>query len=370
MLVVFQFSLSALLLISTGLIYRQVDHMRTLDLGYNKDHLIYMSLRFDTAKTYPVFKRELQGDALIPGVTAAFQLPMNNRMKETGTRWDGWNPEANSYVFYDAVDFDYAETLGLELAAGRPFSEQFASDLAGAFLVNQTMLKQMDTISAEEAVGKMLSSWGTTGPIVGVLKDYHFQNARSMIEPQVISLGQDKLRYAVIRLQGGRIQNSLDRVKSAWQKVNPGHPFEYRFFDEAFDVMYRSDQLLGTILRSFALMGVLIACIGLFGLASFTAAQRSREIGVRRVLGASITGLAIRMAREFIVWVAAANVLAWPLAFLVTDSWLRNCAHRPGFGWWMFPAAAAGSIGAALLTVGFQTVRAARADPVRALKYE
>jgi putative ABC transport system permease protein len=369
-LVVFQFGLSALLLISTGIIYRQVEHMRTLKPGYDKDHLIYMHLRFDAAKTYPVFKRELRGDPLIPGMSASFQLPMHNTMQEWGTRWEGRDPKARTYVFYDAVDFDYVETLGLKLAAGRAFSERFASDRNGAFLVNQTMLKQMDCPSAEAAVGRILSAWRNTGPIVGVLEDYQFQNARNVIEPQVIALGGDKLRYAVVRLRGGRIPESLDRVRAAWKKVNPAHPFEYRFFDEAFDIMYRSDRMLGTILQGFSLMGVLIACIGLFGLASFSAEQRRREIGVRRVLGASVGGLAFKMTREFIVWVAVANVLAWPAAFFLTDSWVRECAHRPGFGWWVFLAAAVASIGTALLTVGFQTVRAARTDPVQALKDE
>ena len=369
-LVVFQFALSALLLIGTGVISRQVNHMRTMKLGYDKDHLIFLSLRTDTAKSFPVLKTELKSATLVQGATASFQLPTNNTMKETGTTWEGMDKEANHYVYYDDVDYDYVETLGLGLAAGRSFSRKFVSDAGGAFLVNETMVKQMGISSPAGAIGKILTSWNITGPIVGVLKDYNFQSARSAIEPQVVSLGRDKLRYAVFRLTGGLIQESLDRVKEAWRKVNPGHPFEYRFFDEAFENMYRDDERLGTMLKYFAFMGVMIACLGLFGLASFTAALRTKEIGVRKVLGASSPRLALLLGKEFFVWVAVANVLSWPVAFLAMNKWLETFAFRPAFGWWLFPAAAAGSLALALATVGYQAVRAARADPVESLKYE
>jgi putative ABC transport system permease protein len=369
-LVVFQFALSALLLVGTGVISRQVNHMRTMKLGYDKDNLVFLALREDTARTYPVLKNELQGDALVPGVTASFQPPMDNGMRETGTRWEGRDPEAELYAFYDDVDYDYVETMGLELAAGRPFSREFGSDAAGAFLVNERMVRQMNLSSPSEALGKSLTSWRKTGPIVGVLKDYHFQSAQSVIEPQVVSLGQDKLRFAVFRLKGGQIQDALNRVKAAWTKANPGHPFEYRFFDEAFDIMYRDDERLGTMLKYFALMGILVAGLGLFGLASFSAAQRTKEIGVRKVLGASTTRIAVLLAKEFLIWVAVANVLSWPVAFLLTNKWLAKYAYRPAFGWWLFLAAGAGSLAMALVTVGYQALRAARANPVASIKYE
>jgi ABC-type antimicrobial peptide transport system permease subunit len=374
-LVVFQFALSAFLLLGTGIVYRQVNHMRTMKLGYDKDHLIYLSLRNDTVKTYLPLKSDLQTEPLVRGVTASFQLPMNNEMRETGTSWEGKGPKAETYVFYDAVDYDYIETLGLSLIAGRAFSRDFAGDENGAFLINEKMAKQMNLSVPSEAIGRALTSWGVTGPIVGVLKDYHFQSARNIIEPQVVSLVRAKTsrspeRYAVFRLTGGRIQDSLDKIKSAWKKINPGHPFEYRFFDEAFDTMYRSDERLGAILKYFAVVGVLIACLGLFGLASFTAAQRTKEIGVRKVLGASTKGLVVLLSREFLVWVAVANLLAWPVAFLIMNNWLRNFASQAGFGWWLYVAVGAGSLAAAFATVGYQTLRAARANPVKALKYE
>jgi putative ABC transport system permease protein len=369
-LVVFQFALSAVLLIGTGVISRQVNHMRTMNLGYDKDNLIYVSLRTNAAKTYPALKNELRGEPLVLGVTASFQLPLNNGMKEMGTTWEGKDPEARTYVYYDDVDYDYPETMGLEFAAGRSFSRDRGSDLGGAFLVNERMVKLMNITSPSEALGKSVTCWGETGPIIGVLKDYHFLSARSVIEPQVVSLGQDRLRYAVFRLKGGEIQASLDRVKAAWTKVNPGHPFEYNFFDEAFDLMYRADERLGTMVKYFAVMGILVACLGLFGLAAFTAAQRTKEIGVRKVLGASMPSVAILLGKEFLVWVAVANVLAWPAAYFVTSQWLKNFAYRLAFGWWLFPAAAAGSLAMALLTVGYQALRAALANPVESLKYE
>jgi putative ABC transport system permease protein len=369
-LVVFQFALSAVLLVGTGVISRQVDHMRKMDPGYDKDHLVYVNLRTDAAKTYPALKTELQAEPLVPGVSASFQPPTNNGMRETGTSWEGKDPEARTYVYYDDVDFGYPETMGLALVAGRSFTPERPTDISSAFLVNERMVMLMGIRSPADALGKTLTSWGETGPIVGVLKDYQFMSARNVIEPQVISLGRDKLRYALFRLKGGQIQASLDRIKAAWVKINPGHPFEYHFFDEAFDVMYRADERLGTMVMYFAGMGILVACLGLFGLAAFTAAQRTKEIGVRKVLGGSTSGMVVLLGKEFLAWVAVANLLAWPVAYLVTSAWLKGFAFRPPYGWWLFPLAAIASLAAALVTVGYQALRAALANPVESLKYE
>ena len=369
-LVVFQFALSAVLLVGTGVISRQIDHMRKMDPGYDKDQLVYVNLRTDAVGTYPALKTELRGEPLVPAVSASFQPPMNNGMKEMGATWEGKDPEARTYVYYDDVDYDYAETMGLVFVAGRSFSPERPADMGGGFLVNERMVKLMGLPSPAEALGKTLSSWGETGPIVGVLEDYHFMSARSVIEPQVVSLGLDKLRFALFRLSGGRIQASLDRIRAAWSKVNPGHPFEPHFFDEAFDLMYRADERLGTMVKNFAAMGILVACLGLFGLAAFTAAQRTKEIGVRKVLGGSTSGMALLLGKEFLAWVAVANVLAWPLAYIVTSAWLRGFAYRPSYGWWLFPLTAIVSLAAALLTVGYQALRAALANPVDSLKYE
>lgn len=369
-LVVFQFTLSAVLLITTGVIFRQIAHMRAMNPGYGREHLIFLSLRTDAAQTYPVLKNELRGDPLVPGVTASFQLPMDNAMQESGTTWEGKDPSVPAYVYYDAVDFDYAETLGLQFAAGRPFSPEFGADQNGAFLVNERMVNLMNIPSPSDALGKPLTCWGKTGPIVGVLKDYHIHSARSAIEPQVISLGQDKLHYAVFRLPAGQIPAALNRIEAAWKKVNPGHPFEYRFFDDAFELMYRADERLGTMVKYFTFMSVAVSCLGLFGLASFTAAQRRKEIGVRKVLGASAQGIAILLGKDFLAWVAVANILAWPAAFALISNWLENFAYRPAFGWWLFPAAAGGSLALAAITVGYQTIRAALANPAGSLRYE
>jgi hypothetical protein len=193
-LVVFQFALSTLLLIGMGVVSRQVNYMRQMKLGYDKDHLVYVNLRTGTAKTYPVLKSELQGETLVPAVTASFQPPMDNGMRESGATWDGEDPDSPTFVFYDDVDYDYPETLGLEFAAGRSFSRSSSSDAGAGFLINERMVEIMNLSSPSEALGKSLTCWGETGPIVGVLRDYHFQPAQRAIEPQVISLGQDKLR--------------------------------------------------------------------------------------------------------------------------------------------------------------------------------
>ncbi len=178
------------------------------------------------------------------------------------------------------------------------------------------------------------------------------------------------LRFAVVRLKAGEIPASLDAVKSTWRKVYPQYPFEYKFFDEDFGRMYQSDARMGSILKVFAGMAVIIACLGLFGLASYTAEQRTKEIGVRKVLGASTPGIVLLLSKEFAKWVVTANLLAWPLAYLVMRKWLQGFAYKTGLAWWLFVLAGAGALAVALITVSYQAIRAALANPANALKYE
>jgi putative ABC transport system permease protein len=180
----------------------------------------------------------------------------------------------------------------------------------------------------------------------------------------------DYLFVAIVRLKAGDIQGSLDSVRAAWEEVNPLYPFEYRFFDQDFDQMYRADERMGAVLRVFAALAVIIACLGLFGLASFMAEQRTKEIGIRKVLGASAPGVVVLLSREFAKWVAMANLIAWPVAYLVMRGWLQDFASRRGIAWWLFAATGAGTLVIALLTVGYQAVRAALANPVESLRYE
>ncbi len=368
-LVVVQFGLSILLLIGTGVVTRQVDLMRNKKLGYEKDQLIYLPLRGETPKTYGVLKERLLGNPKILGVTATWQPPTSFGANSWNATWDGKDPNQRYLIGQALVDFDFTETMKIPMAAGRSFDKRYAADNGQTFLVNEEVPKLMG-LDPASAVGKRLNFMGIDGPIVGVMKNFHYQSVRVSIEPLAIVVDPQQAEFAVVRLEAGDIPGSLEAVKAAWTLVNPQYPFDYRFFDQDFEQMYRADERMGAVLKVFAAMAIMIACLGLFGLASFMAEQRKKEIGVRKVLGASATSVVVLLAKEFAKWVLAANLLAWPAAYLVMRGWLQGYAYRTGIAWWLFALVGAGTLVIALLTVSFQSLRAAQADPVKALKYE
>jgi putative ABC transport system permease protein len=368
-LVVIQFSLSILLLMGMGIVSRQIDYMRNKKLGYDKEQLIYMPLRGETAKNYAVLKERLLRDPKIQGVTATHQPPTSIGSNSWGATWDGKDPNQRFLIGIAYVDFDYPETMKIDMAAGRTFNKNYSTDNGKTFMVNEAVPKLMG-LDAAAAVGQRFNFQGIDGTIVGVMKNFHYQSVRQSIEPLAVVIEPEYLGFAVVRLEAGDVPGSLDAVKAGWLAVNPQYPFDFRFFDLDFDQMFRSDERTGSILKVFAVMAVIIACLGLFGLASFTAEQRTNEIGIRKVLGASAPGIVVLLSKEFAKWVLMANVLAWPVAYLAIRNWLQGFAYKTDIAWWLFPLVGTGTLVVALLTVSFQALRAARADPVSALKYE
>jgi putative ABC transport system permease protein len=376
-LVVVQFGLSILLLIGMGVVSHQINFMRGKKLGYDKDQLIYMPLRGDAVKTYQALKDKILRDPRIAGVTGSNMAPTGFGSNSWGATWDGKDPNQRYLIGMALVDFDFPETMKIGMAAGRPFDKKYSADRSGSFLVNEGVAKLMG-LDPAAAVGKQFNFIGIKGPIVGVMKNFHYQSVRASIEPLALVLTPKEFQsnpfsnvnFAVVRLKAGDVQGSLDSVRASWQAINSRYPFDYRFFDQDFDQMYRADERMGSVLKVFAALAVIIACLGLFGLASFTAEQRTKEIGVRKVLGASVPEIVVLLSKEFAKWVLAANVLAWPLAYLAMRNWLQAFAYKAGIAWWLFALAGAGALIVALLTVSFQAVRASHLDPARALKYE
>jgi ABC-type antimicrobial peptide transport system permease subunit len=368
-LVVVQFSLSIILLIGMGTVRQQIDFLRSKTLGYDKDNLLYLPLRGDAPKSYESLKAELLRSSRVAAVTGTGEPPAFIFNNSTGAEWDGKDPELQVLISNGVSDFDFVETMKIDMVAGRPFSKSYPGDKGRAFLVNEEVPKLMGLASAE-AVGKRFSFMGVDGMIVGVMKNYHFQSLRYAIEPLALVADPEVVTFAVVRLRAGEIPAGLDAVKSAWQAVNPLYPFEYKFIDEDFDQLYRADERLGVILNYFAAIAVLIACLGLFGLASFTAEQRTKEIGVRKVLGASVGGVVVLFSREFAKWVAIANLIAWPVGYFVMRKWLQGFAYRTVSAWWLFVLAGIGALAMALVTVSIQAFKAAQANPMNALKYE
>jgi hypothetical protein len=366
-LVVVQFSLSILLIIGSIVVYKQLNYMKNRRLGWDKEHLVYIYLRADIKKSYEALKTELIKDSRILGVTGTGQLPLRIGSNSSGSDWDGKDPELSVLIGYNAVDFDFIETLKIEMAEGRSFSREFSSDLSKTFIVNEEVMKIMEK---ESVIGERFSFVGVEGSIVGVMKDFHYQHIRNKIEPLAIIVSPDQVNYMIIRIPPGSISGSLQFVKKTWNSVIPNYPFEYTFLDETFDRMFRAEEKIGTVLKYFAGLAVFIACLGLFGLASFMAEQRTKEIGIRKVLGASVSQITLLLCREFFMLVLLANLIAWPAAYFVMKNWLQNYAYHTGLGLYVFAAAMAGALVVAVISVSFQAIRAAIANPVDSLRYE
>lgn len=366
-LVLVQFTLSIILIIGTIVIYRQVDFMKSKELGYDKEHLLYIPLRGNTCKSFDLVKSELLRESRVLNVTGTGHEPHHIGSNTSGFDWPGKDPNYSILISVNAVSFDYVETMKIEMVDGRSFSKEFTSDTANAFMVNEEMVRIM---GMESAVNQRLSYWSTDGTIIGVMKNFHFQTVDRKVEPLVLYVNPKNINYMVIRLAAGDIQAGIDYVKSTWERVVPNYPFDYGFVDQDLDRAYRGWENLGSLLRYFTILAILIASLGLFGLASFTAEQRTKEIGVRKVLGASVSNIIILMSKEFTKWVLLSNLIAWPIAYLMMNNWLQEFDNRISLNWWIFAATGILTLLIALTTVSYQSVRIAMTNPVKALKYE
>jgi len=366
-LVVLQFSLSVFLIIGTAVVYKQVQYMQNRPLGYNQEHLVYMPLQGDTQEKYTTLKAELLRESEVINVTASNHRPHMIGSNSGGVEWDGKAEDFRPLVSQNVVDFDYTATMGIELVEGRGFNTAFMADTAQAFLVNETLAEMMDK---ETVVGERFHFMGIDGHIVGVMKDFHYQSVRFNVEPLAVICYPPRVFFATIRVDGNNLNASMAAVEKVWNRVNPRYPFEYEFVDEQLSRLYRADQQVGALLKYFAALAVAIASLGLFGLSAFTAEQRTKEIGVRKVMGASVPGIVMLLGREFARWVLISNLIACPVAFLVMRDWLGAYAYRTALSWWVFGLSVLLSMIVALVTVSYQSVRAALINPARSLNYE
>jgi ABC-type antimicrobial peptide transport system permease subunit len=250
---------------------------------------------------------------------------------------------------------------------GRSFDEQYTSDRTQAWLVNEEVAKLMNK---DSVIGEGFNFQGVNGTIVGVMKNFHYQTLKNEIEPIAFAVNQEHLNYMIVRIPPEDVSASLGLIEKTWKRVIPDYPFEYRFMDDRYDRGYRAEQRIGTLLKYFAILAVFVACLGLFGLASFMAEKRTKEIGIRKVLGASIGQVARLLCKEFFILVVVANVIAWPAAYFIMNKWLQSYAYRTDLGFFVFAAAMLLALFVAILSVSYQAIRAARANPADSLRYE
>jgi putative ABC transport system permease protein len=368
-LVVFQFSLCLLLIIGTLTVYRQVAYIMGKNLGFDRENLVYLKLEGDLFQNYEAFKQDLAQFPSVKNMTLFGPGGMLLRQGDLPTSGVGYRAgaeEKSARLGVIFTDYDFVSTLGAELIAGRNFSREFATD-TGSFLINEAAARQM---GLRDPVGQTIDFWGQEGKIIGVIKDFHSQSLHSPIKPLLVGLMPENTGFVLVRTQPGQTAEALQQLEAAHLKHNPRYPFEYEFLDETFAQQYRSEQLVGQLTWYFALLTIFVACLGLYGLAAFTAEQRTKEIGIRKVLGASVASIVGLLSKDFVRPVGLAILLASPLAWYAGHRWLQHFAFRTDLGWWLFAVAGAGALAIAVLTVGFQAMRAAKANPVRSLRSE
>jgi putative ABC transport system permease protein len=366
-LVVFQFGLSVIFLVGMIVMYRQMDYIQRGNMGFDRDNLLYMPLEGELAGKYELFKQEAEQMPAIEQVSKIRQPPTTLYVHTGSISWTGKDPNLVTSFVQSDVGYDFVSTMKLKMAQGRDFSRDFPTDSAG-FIVNEAAVKKM---GYTDPIGKPVW-WGNhQGKIIGVLQDFHFASLHQAIEPLIIRINEDRQYGTVlVRLRAGKDKEGLAGLEKLCKKLNPAFPFTYQFSDAEYNKLYQSEQLVSKLANYFACLAIFISCLGLLGLAIFTAEQRTREIGVRKVLGANVPGIVSLLSRDFLGLVLVAIVIGSPLAWYIMYRWLQDFAYRTPISWWIFAVAGFSAVLIAFLTVSFQAIKAARVNPVKSLRSE
>jgi putative ABC transport system permease protein len=368
-LIVFQFAASIALIICTVAVRSQLRFIRNMDMGYERDQIVVLSPRGGMRTNLEAFKTELKRNPSILNIAASSDYP-NSINSSTYAGWPGKPESVEIPIYVLDADYDFIDLYGLKLTQGRNFSRDFPSDAKGAFLINESAAK---AIGWEDPIGREFGRWGNqkaAGTIIGVIKDFHMHSVHLPIMPLYIYLDPTRNSNVSVKIRGENIPATIAFLRKTWEKFSPEYPFEYSFFDEVFDRAYRVERRLGTVFSAFAGLAVLIACLGLIGLASFTAEQKTKEVGIRKVLGASSAGIMALFSKEFIKWVVLANLVAWPVGYYAMRTWLKNFAYRIDLTVPMFLGSALAALAIAAAVVSVQTYRAASANPADSLRNE
>jgi len=367
-LVVVQFGISILLLIGTAVVYSQLDFMRNGNLGFNKEQTIVIPTNSD--KNFAVFKQSLSDLPAVLSSTyssSVFGEGLFNAYTELQNR-QGEMQKANLDLY--TIDYDFIPQYGLQLVAGRNFSRSMPTDSTQAMIINESAARMLGYASPRQALGRQFAQWGRRGQIIGILKDFHYLSFKQEIKPMVMRIEPFGYYKLSVKLSTARLPETLRTIADKWSRAVPNRPFEYRFLDDIFDEQYRSESRFGRLFVNFAVLAIFISCLGLLGLASYNTLQRTRDIGVRKILGATPVAIIRLLSMEFLRLVGIAFLIAAPAALLVMHRWLAGFAYRVSIPWWIFAGAGATAILVAFMTIGFQSFRAATANPVDSLRSE
>lgn len=368
MLIALQFSLSIIIIIGSMVVSNQLTYIRNANLGYNKENLISIRMRDGMGVKYETVKRDLMQN---PNVISATANEFGNIQGTNSISWEGKKANENVNVQVYRVDYDFLKTVNVEMMKGRFYSKEFTTDATEAYVINEAAVKAMDIKSP---IGKQFQLWGYRGKIIGVIKDFHFKSLHDEIEPLILWPNTEKnfgnFEHLTVRIKSDDIFNTIRSIENIWKKHSPDYPFEYQFFDETIDTQYRFEQRVSKIFNMFTVLAIFISCMGLLGLVCLFTEQKTKEIGVRKVLGATDSGIVVMLSKDFAKWILLANIIAWPIAFYAMNKWLQNFAYRIDLTIWPFLLSALLALLIALFTVSWQAVRAARANPVESLRYE
>lgn len=367
-LVTVQFSISIILIIATLIVYSQMTFMRSRDLGFSKDQMLIINAEGDANQQ--AFRQSLHGLPGVQATAAASSTP--------GGSFDGAYSEIENshgdlqvgHLGLYLVDFDYIPLYKIKLVAGRSFAKAFSTDTTQAMVINEAASKLLGYNNPQQAIGRKFKQWGREGKIIGVIKDFHFTSLHEKIRPLTMRIDPVDARLISVKINGSNIKNTLAAIESKWKSFMPNRSFNYYFVDEFFDRQYRSEERFEKLFFNFSILAIFISCLGLLGLASYSTIQRTREIGVRKVLGASTANIVTLLSKDFLKLVLLSFFIASPLAWYGMHQWLQNFAYQTDIKWWIFPASAILSVCVAFATISFQSIRAAVMNPVDSLKIE
>ena len=368
-LVVAQFSITIILAIGTLSVYKQIDFMKNKHLGFDKHQKLIIPA--DMRDRYESVKNEFLNYPAITGATTCWNVPGRLANLIEARLVGGIEEKTQSMNFY-YVDSDFFPEYKIEMMAGRPFQKELRTDIDNAFILNETASLAFGFSSAEEAIGKKMYEGGSggIGTIIGVTEDFHYKGLQTKVEPLVLQWRPDYFSFLSLSVKTDNLSETLSFVKKKWNELQLGGLFTYFFLDEDFNRLYQLEESLGRLYAALTIIAIFLSCLGLAGLSSFTAEQRTKEIGIRKILGASVPNILILLVSEFIKWVMVASIIAWPVAYFIINKWLQGFAYRTSPNIWIFGLSAGFAFFIAVLTVSCQSIKAAITDPVNSLRYE
>lgn len=369
-MVIIQFSISIILIVGVFTVYKQMRYIQTRSLGFDKENVVLIPVRSQHIRqNYESFRSELLQNPQIIAASASSEVPADSHYSNSSVNRIGSEEPISMTIF--TSDYDYVETYRMELIAGRAFSKRFGTDKEGTIILNESAAHRIGW-TPEEAIGKMLEGGylEEAAQVVGVVKNFNYKSLHREVEPTVLLLYPNYIRDISVRIMPENIRGTLDHIRTTWETTFPEEQFEFSFLDSRIQQLYESEKKMQDLFIIFSGLSILVACLGLLGLVSFTAELKTKEIGIRKVLGASTGSVIVLLSKEFIKWIILANIVAWPLAWFMMNKWLQNFAYRADIGWMIFVLTGVLTMATAVFTFIFQTIKTACAKPVNSLRYE